>query len=376
MRVLIWALWLLPVLAAPVSAGSFDTAAKAAILMDARSGDVLFAKNSDQPLPPASMSKLMTAFMVFERLEQGTLRLEDELPVSERAWRMGGSKMFVGIGSRVKVSDLLRGIIVQSGNDACIVVAESLAGSEEAFAEQMTERGAEIGLTNSHFMNATGWPHDEHMMSVRDLAAIASMIISRFPEYYELYSIREFEYNEINQYNRNPLLRRNVPGVDGMKTGYTEDAGYGLVASADRDGRRLILVVAGLETPGQRSTEAERLLEYGFREFEQYRIYNAGDVVDQAAVWLGADDTVDLVAGDDVWVTLDREARQSLQARILYDEPVASPVTKGQAIGQVEISAPSIETRYVPLVAGADVGEAGPVNRALGALSYLVFGSG
>lgn len=359
-----------------LTATPFDTAAKAAILVDHRSGEVLFSKNPDEALPPASMSKLMTALIVFEQLKEGALDLDDELPVSEKAWRMGGSKMFVEVGGSVAVGDLLRGIIVQSGNDACIVVAEALAGSEDAFADLMNARGGEIGLEHSTFRNATGWPDPEHRMSVRDLARLGSHIIGEFPEFYELYSLREYEYNEINQFNRNPLLRRGVDGVDGMKTGYTREAGYGLVASAERDGRRLVMVIAGLDSARQRSVEAQRLLEYGFREFEEYRIFDEGEVVEKAAVWLGETATVDLVPADHVYVTLDREARGTLSAKVIYNEPVRSPVIAGQEIGRVEVSAPSIQTRSIPLIAATDVPEAGPVNRVISTLSYLILGAG
>ena len=225
----------------PGAAGAFEIAARAAILVDHRNDVELFSKEPDTPLPPASMSKLMTALLVFEDLKSGRLGLDQELPVSEKAWRMGGSRMFVEVNTRVTVRDLLRGVIVQSGNDACIVLAEALAGSEQAFVDRMNQRARELGLENSHFANVTGWPDPAHRMSVRDLAKVARLIIERYPEYYELYSIREFEYNGINQQNRNPLLQAEVPGVDGMKTGYTSEAGYGLVASAERDGRRLIL---------------------------------------------------------------------------------------------------------------------------------------
>ncbi len=368
-------LLVLSALPGPVAAAVFDTAAKAAILIDYRTGQVLFAKNPDEPRPPASMSKLMTAYLVFERLKEGSLRLEDELPVSEKAWRTGGSKMFVQVGTRVKVADLLRGMIVQSGNDACVVLAEALAGSERAFAELMNRKAPELGLTNSSFANATGLPDPDHYMSVRDLAVLARRIIREFPEYFELYSEREFTYNKIRQFNRNPLLRKKVPGVDGMKTGYTKEAGYGLVATAERDGRRLILVVAGLETARQRAIEAERLLEFGFREFREYRLFEAGAPVVEADVWLGEADKVPLVPRDLVAVTLSRQARASLEVRVRYDNPVPAPVVEGQKLGELVITASEIEPLTVPLVAGADVAKAGMLGRILGAVGYLVWGA-
>jgi D-alanyl-D-alanine carboxypeptidase (penicillin-binding protein 5/6) len=355
-------------------AAAFETAARAAILMDYRTGDTLFEKNADEAIPPASMSKLMTAYMVFARLKEGSLTLADTLPVSEKAWRTGGSKMFVKVGDRVSVDDLLHGVIVQSGNDACIVLAEALAGSEQAFADRMTHRAAEIGLTNSVFRNATGLPDPEHRMSVRDLAILAAMIIREFPDYYHLYSEREFTYAGIRQYNRNPLLQDGVAGVDGMKTGYTEEAGYGLVVSAERDGRRLILVVAGLENARQREGEAERLLEYGFRDFLEYRLFAAGEPVVEPQVWLGAEPSVALVPEELVAITLSRPARDDLQVKLRYQEPLAAPVRAGDPLGEIEITAPGHETRSVPLVAREDVAEAGVVGRILHSLGYLVSG--
>jgi len=361
--------------AAPVLAQSFETAARAAILIDHRSGDVLFEKNPDEPIPPASMSKLMTALVAFEELEAGTLSLEQMIPVSERAWRMGGSRMFIEVGTRVSVHELLQGIIVQSGNDACIAIAEALSGSEEAFADRLTRRGIEIGLTNSTIKNATGWPHHEHLMSVRDLSTVARQIISRFPQYYQYYSQLEFEYNDINQHNRNPLLQAGIPGVDGMKTGYTREAGYGLVASAERDGRRLILVVAGLETIGERRREAERLLEFGFRYFEEYRLFEPDTVVVEAPVWQGAAPTVPLVAGEVVGITLTRQARDTLQVKVVYDSPVPAPIEAGQVIGHVEMTGAGMPTRMMPLQAARSVERAGVIGRMTSTLEYLVFGA-
>jgi len=363
------------VVATSALAQSFETAARAAILIDHRSGDVLFEKNPDQAIPPASMSKLMTALVAFEELEAGNLSLEQMIPVSERAWRMGGSRMFIEVGNRVSVHDLLQGIIVQSGNDACVAIAEALSGSEEAFADRLTRRGIEIGLTNSTIKNATGWPHPEHLMSVRDLSTVARQIITRFPQFYQYYSQLEFEFNNINQRNRNPLLQAGIPGVDGMKTGYTREAGYGLVASAERNGRRLILVVAGLDSIAQRRSEAERLLEFGFRHFEEYRLFEPDAVVAEAPVWQGADATVPLVAGEVVGITLTRQARDTLRVRVVYDSPVPAPIQAGQVLGHVEMTAEGVPTRMMPLVAAQSVERAGVIGRMTGTLHYLVFGA-
>ncbi|MFO1066965.1 MAG: D-alanyl-D-alanine carboxypeptidase family protein [Geminicoccaceae bacterium] len=353
-------------------ARAFDTTAQAAIMIDFRTGAVLFEKNPDEPRPPASMSKLMTAYMAFDALRAGRLKLDDMLPVSEQAWKMGGSQMFLEVGDRVAVKDLLRGIIIQSGNDACVVMAEALAGSEAAFAEQMNAKAKELGLTSSSFRNASGLDEPGHLMSVRDLATLARRIITEFPDFYPIYSEIEFTYAGIKQQNRNPLLHSKVPGVDGMKTGHTDDAGYGLVASAKRGDQRLILVIAGMESPRARAAEAERLLEYGFREFKEYTLFPAGQPVRDVAVWLGEKPRLPLVPQQTVAVTLSREARQGMVVKLVFDDPVAAPIAKDQPVGRVEVTAPGTQPFTVPLLAGEAVAEAGMLGRLTGAFGYLV----
>jgi serine-type D-Ala-D-Ala carboxypeptidase (penicillin-binding protein 5/6) len=355
-------------------AQAFETAAKAAIILDGRTGAVLFEKHADERIPPASMSKLMTAYMIFDQLKGGKLRLDEEVLVSERAWKMGGSQMFVEVGERVKVEDLIRGIIIQSGNDACVTLAEAIAGSEEEFARQMTEKATEIGLTGSSFANATGLDAPDHLMTVRDLALLARRIITSFPEYYKYYAEREYEYAGIKQPNRNPLLQAGVPGVDGMKTGFTDDSGYGLVATAKRDDRRVITVMAGLESARQRRAEGERLLEYGFREFQEYRLFDPGTPAGEADVWQGVAPEVPLVVTATAAVTLSREARKGLVVKLAYASPVPAPIVAGQQLGRAEITAPGMAPMTVPLVAANDVARAGMLARATGALSYLVWG--
>jgi D-alanyl-D-alanine carboxypeptidase (penicillin-binding protein 5/6) len=372
-RVVLSLLAAILVAASSPGAKAYETPAHAAILVDLESGQELYAKNADLPVPPASMSKLMTVLMVFERLADGSLSLDDTLPVSEKAWRKGGSKMFVEVGSRVRVEDLLHGIIVQSGNDACIVVAEALGGTEEAFSEQMTRRAHELGLTNSTFKNASGWPDPGHLMSVRDLARLATIIIENHPEYYGIFAEKEFTYSGIRQYTRNPLLRRDL-GVDGLKTGHTEKAGYGLTASAVREGRRLIMVLAGLEGPADRARESERLLEHGFRDFKNYQLFARGDSVDHADVWLGSTGTVPLVVQDDVWVSLTPEGRRDLEVKVVYDGPIPAPVADGTQLAQLEISAPGLEPRRVPLIAGEAVQAANVFGRMTSAIGYLIWG--
>jgi serine-type D-Ala-D-Ala carboxypeptidase (penicillin-binding protein 5/6) len=354
-------------------AEAYETAAHAAILIDLQSGQELYAKNADVPLHPASMSKLMTVLMVFERLADGSLSLDDTLPVSEKAWRKGGSKMFVDLGSRVRVEDLLHGIIVQSGNDACIVVAEALGGTEEAFSEQMTRRGRELGLTHSVFKNASGWPDADHLMSARDLATLATIIIKQYPQYYKIFGEKEFIYNNIRQHARNPLLYQDI-GADGLKTGHTEEAGYGLTASAVRDGRRLVMVLAGLQRPGDRAREAAGLLDYGYRNFKNYQLFARGDAVEQADVWLGSAGSVPLLVQEDVWVSLTADGRRDLRVKVAYDGPIPAPIADGSQVAELEITAPGLQPRRIPLIAGDTVQAASMFGRVTSALGYLIWG--
>jgi D-alanyl-D-alanine carboxypeptidase (penicillin-binding protein 5/6) len=362
-------------LAVPLRAGALETAGRQAIIVDYQTGTVLFEKNADEPMAPASMSKLMTVYLVFEQLKSGRISMEDTLPVSEKAWRKGGSKMFVEVNSQVKIADLLRGIIVQSGNDACIVVAEGLAGSVPAFAELMNKKARELGLTGSHFVNASGWPDPEQKMTARDLAVLAKRIIQDFPEYYEIFSEKEFTYNGIRQGNRNPLLYRNM-GADGLKTGHTEESGYGLTASAERNGRRVILVVHGLGGMQERADESARLIEWAFREFANYEFVKAGETIATAPVWLGESETVPLVVEEDLTVTLPRGDRDKVRVVARFDGPVPAPIEAGQVIGELEISAPGIEPRVVPLLAGAPVERLGPGGRIIASFRHLLFPGG
>ena len=361
-------------LAAARPAWALETPARQAILVEDSTGTVLLEKNADEPMPPSSMSKIMTAYMVFDRLAEGGLSLDDTFLVSEKAWRKGGSKMFVEVGKRVSVEDLLRGIIVQSGNDACIVVAEGLSGSEEAFSEEMTERGRDIGLNGSVFKNASGWPEKGHVMTARDIAWLAHRTIHDFPQYYHYYAETSFTYNGIRQGNRNPLLYREM-GADGLKTGHTTAAGYGLAASAERDGRRLILVINGLKGPNTRLREAERLIDFGFRAFSTYALFEEGATVAEADVWLGDAATVPLVVAGGLVVTLRREARRKMQVRIVYDGPVPAPIARGEPIGKLVVDAPGTSPVEVPLVAGADVGKLSMVRRLGAAVGYLLWGA-
>ena len=359
-------------------AQAIETIAREAILMDMTTGEVLFEKNADQAMAPASMSKMMTAYMVFERLRDGRLSLDDTFSVSETAWRKGGAKsgsstMFLEPGNRVRVEDLIRGIVVQSGNDASIVIAEGLAGSEEAFALEMNRRAQELGLRNSTFKNATGWPDPGHETTARDLAILAIRTIEDFPEYYHYYTEKEFTYNGIRQINRNPLIYKDI-GADGLKTGHTADSGYGLAASAKRGDRRLILVVNGLLSRKARAREPERLLEWGFREFSNYTLFKAGDIVSEADVWLGQNTAVPLLIEGDLVITLARKARLGMKVTVEYEGPIAAPIVKGDRLAKLVVTAPEREPLEVPLVAGANVERLSLFGRLGAALGYILWG--
>jgi serine-type D-Ala-D-Ala carboxypeptidase (penicillin-binding protein 5/6) len=350
-----------------------ETQAKHAFIVEAETGTVLLDKLADEHMPPASMSKIMTAYIVFDMLKQGRASLEDELPVSERAWRLQGSKMFVPIGGRIKIDDLLKGMIIQSGNDACLVLAEGLAGSEEAFVELMNQKAKEIGLKDSHFANVDGLPNPDHWMTARDLATLSIRTIKDFPDYYHYYGQIEYEYNNIKQGNRNPLLYKGV-GADGLKTGHTEEAGFSLTASVKRDDRRIVVVLGGLPTMKARAQESERLIEWAFREFNDYRLFAAGDKVEDAEVWLGSEPKVPLTVAQDLIVTLPRRARKDMKVTAEYDRPIPAPIDKDQTIGKLIVTAPDVPPAEVPLVAGAKVERMDPFGRIATLAGYLVWG--
>jgi D-alanyl-D-alanine carboxypeptidase (penicillin-binding protein 5/6) len=370
-------------LTAPVPSivGGIDTQAKHALVLEADTGAVLLDKLSEERIPPASMSKVMTAYLVFDYLKQGRAKLEDELPVSEKAWRTQGSKMFVQIGSRVKIDDLLRGMIVQSGNDACIVLAEGLAGSTSAFVDQMNDEAKKIGLNNSHFANVDGLPDPDHYMTARDLATLGMRTIKDFPEFYHYYSEKEFSFNtvaannrevNINQGNRNPLLYKDL-GADGLKTGHTDEAGYSLLGSVLRDKRRVIVVVSGLPSMKARAQESERLVDWAFREFNNYQLFAAGDKVDDAEVWLGSEAKVPITVAGDLVVTLPRKSRKDMKVTVAYDKPVPAPIKKGEPVGKVVVTAADMAPAEAPLIAGANVDRMGPVGRVAMAAAHLIW---
>lgn len=370
----------LPAWASAVSAQemSIDTSAREALLLDYETGTVLFSRNADVAMPPSSMSKLMTTVMIFDRLKDGSVSLDDKFRVSENAWRKGGaasggSTMFLEPNSEVRVEDLLRGIIVQSGNDACIVAAEGLMGSEDAFSEAMNRRAKEIGLTSSHFVNATGLPDDQHYVTARDLATLSRHIITHYPEFYSIYSELKFSYNGITQSNRNPLLY-TMQGADGLKTGHTSVAGYGLTASAVMDGRRQILIINGTDSVQARATEAEKLMTWGFRNFMNRKLFTAGETVTEAEVWLGTADVVPLVLEQDLKLTLPRRADSNMEVKVMYNGPIPAPIAKGQEVGKLVISGPDIQPLEIPLVAAVEVERQGFFGRILAAAHHLLFG--
>jgi D-alanyl-D-alanine carboxypeptidase (penicillin-binding protein 5/6) len=353
--------------------GPVDTAARWAYGMDWDTGVTLLEKQPDDEMPPSSMTKLMTIYIVYDRLKQGRLKLDDVLPVSERAWRMQGSKMFVQIGSSVKVEDLIRGMIVQSGNDAAVVLAEAIGGSEEGFADLMNAKAKELGLTHSRFRNCTGWPDPEHHMSVRDIAILASRIIRDFPEYYHYDAEKTFEYNGINQANRNPMVQKGT--ADGLKTGHTEAGGFGIVVSAKRNSRRVILVLNGMNSMRERGEESERLMDWLFFNFEDVTLYGAGAVVENVPVWLGERSMVPLVAENDLRVTMPRNWRQKASVKVSYDAPLTAPIQKGEAVGRLVLSGEGVPNFSVPLVAGDDVHRLGLPGRAMAVVSRYITGT-
>lgn len=337
---------------------AFSTLADFALIMDYRTGEILYDKNGRIPTAPASMSKLMTVAIVFERLKNGSLSLEDQFEVSEKAWRKGGSKMWVRVDTEIALQDLLRGVIVQSGNDACIVIAENIAGSEEAFVELMNRKAREWGLKDSTFANATGWPDPNHKMSMRDLALLARKIINEYGEFYALYAEREFTWEKIRQANRNPLLDA-FDGADGLKTGHTEESGYGLVGSAMRDGERRIVVVNGLSSERERGTESARLMRIAFNDFTTKTFYNPGDIVAEAEVFKGRDATVPLIADEEVSLILHRASIDNARATVIYEGPVAAPIREKQQIGFLKIEVDGGDSKEYPLYAGRAVEEKG-----------------
>jgi D-alanyl-D-alanine carboxypeptidase (penicillin-binding protein 5/6) len=365
---------------APAAQSVFETKAKHAILMNADANLVLYEKEADELVPPASMSSLMTLAVVFRELKAGHIKLEDQFKVSEHAWRTGGapagsSAMFAPLNSMVSVSDLIQGVTVQSGNDAAIILAEGIGGTEEAFAQQMNDYAKEIGLTKSHFVNSTGLPAEGHVMTARELAMLARFLIYTYPEYYHFFGQRDFTFNNKHTFNnRNPLIFAPDLGVDGLKTGYIEEAGYGLVASAKRGEQRLILVVNGLNTKQEREGEPRRLIEWGFKSFRPFRLFDEGQKVSDALVWGGTQHYVPLVGDGNINIILPATASGKVSASIVYQGPIKAPIRKGDRVAVLRItSSESSATNEIPLYAADDVGASNFLMRGLDSLGCLAF---
>lgn len=356
---------------APAAASAFETRATAAWVYDMSTQTVLLDKNADTPVPPASMSKLMTLNMLFEALRDNRVTMDTTFPVSSRATemtRLGGSTMYLQENDRPAVKDLIHGIIINSGNDACVVVAEGLAGTEEAFATLMTERAKAIGLTHSTFRNASGWPDPEQRMSMRDLGTLGKRLIEEFPELYPIFSQTQFNYKDrapANANNRNPLLKIAAADwqADGLKTGHTTEAGYGLVGSAVMGDRRVIFAMTGLPSDKDRAAEAESIVNWAFRQFTQKTVVKAGTRVTDAQVWLGDADTVGLVPAEDVRLLLPSQVQESVTAEVIYNGPVEAPIAKGAQLGELIIHIPDLPDARVPLVAEGDVAKGGFLKR-------------
>ena len=362
----------------PALAQEFETKAKFAALMDYESGTLLFQKDADAALEPASMAKLMTVAVVFDELQRGRLSMDDEFFISEHAWRdggasSGGSTMFAELNSKVKVSDLLRSVIIQSGNDAAIALAEGIGGTEQTFAKMMNQLGQEIGLTGSNFTNSTGLPDPSQYSTARDLATIARFIIAQFPEYYPIFSEPEFTWNKIRQQNRNSLVEMGI-GVDGLKTGHTEAAGYGTVVSTASSGRRLIAVLHGLTSMTERAEEARKMITWGARGFELIPVFPEGEIVAYASVYGGKEPQVGLVGKGNIELFIPKGAKDCPQATVTYRGPLRPPVQAGTEVGQLNITCGGVVVQVTPLFAAESVEEGDIVRKALDALKQLALG--
>lgn len=353
------------------AASGFETRATSLYIRDLSTGIVLMEKAADVPLPPASMSKLMTLLMLFEAIEDGRMNLGTEFSVSERAHAMGGSRMFLEVRDRPTAEDLIRGIAVHSGNDATVVVAEGLAGTEEAFAQLATRRARELGMRNTTIANSSGWPNPDHLMSKRDLGILAEHIITHYPQYYSYLSEREFTWNGITQPNRVPLLGAGI-GLDGLKTGFTSAAGYSLTGSARQGDRRIVFAFGGLSSERERVQEAEAIINWAFRQFAKVNVGEAGQVMETAPVWLGEAATVPLVLAEDADILVPATGSRDLQARVIYDSPLPAPISAGDVLGNLIIEIPDMGETSVALVAGADVAEGGFVVRAKASAERLM----
>lgn len=352
----------------------FQTPVKQAILIDLTTGTILYEKNSNELAPPSSMSKIMTVYTVFTEIKKGRLSLEDRLTVSKKAWRMGGSRMFIDVNSQVSVHDLLKGVIVQSGNDAAVCLAEGISGSEEAFVQLMSDMAQGIGVKTPLFANSTGMPDPNHLMTMRDIAVIATRTMMDHPDLYPLYKEKEFTYNNIRQQNRNPLIHDAEMGCDGLKTGHTDAGGYGLVASTVQNGRRLLMVVNGAATKRERAVESKRLINYGYRAFTSANLFSAGEFVGMADVWMGSKDEIPLMTTSNIAITVPRALQKDVKAEVVYKGPLEAPIKVGDEVAKIIVTIPGKDAREYPLVAGESVEKRGFFSRLGATVNYLVFG--
>ncbi len=364
---------LLVIYVKPISAAPISTTAKFAIIMDFDTENILLDKDANAKIFPASMSKLMTLYILFEEISEGSINMESEFLVSKKAWKKGGSKMFVEIGSYVKVKDLLRGIVVQSGNDACIVVAEGISGTEDAFVDLMNAKAKQLGLLNSNFKNSTGWPDDEHYMTSYDLALLSKKIIHDFPAFFNMFKEKEFTFNNIKQGNRNPLLY-SYKFSDGLKTGYTEASGFSLAATAEKSGQRLIAVLSGMESVKERKDETIKLLEWGFREYVNVNLFDKNETIIEADVWLGDKAIMDLITHQNVNFTLQKKNINNYSAKVVYNNPVPAPIKQNTEYGKLIIENTFKGTLVYPLYAREKIKKAGVFKKISSAFSFFIFG--
>ena len=347
-------------------------------IIDFDSNRVLLSKNPDSPMKPASMAKIMTLYIVFSRIAEGSLSLEDEFLVSEKAWKMGGSRSFLDVGTRVSIEALINGIAVQSGNDAAVVIAEGISGSEEAFSDEMNRFAKQLGMSNTNFTNSTGWPDDNLTTTARDLSLLTAALIRDFPSdiypsLYPVFAKADYTYNNIKQGNRNPLINRSL-GADGLKTGHTKESGYGLVGSAQRNGQRIIMVLNGMKSKKQRSLESNRLMDFMFREFRKYTFFEQGETVSFANVWLGKEAKIPLVLETELSRVLSRSERSNTKITVNYNDPVQAPLAKGDEVGTLWLEVNSVREE-IPIIAGRDVGQLPVFSRVTEAIKYLIFGA-
>ena len=351
---------------------AFDSKAKSALLIDYDSGQELFIKNKTDKVFPASMSKLMTLYVLFDSLERDIISLEDKFPVSKNAYQKEGSTIYAELGTEISVEDLIRGIIVSSGNDACVIVAESLAGSEDIFVDQLNFYAKEMGLSNSNFINSSGLHDDNHYSTVEDLTILAKRIIEDFPNYYYYFSDTSFTWNNITQYNRNNILKSNI-GVDGLKTGYTSKSGYGIIVSSEKDDKRLIAIVTGLESVDERTSEITRLLNYGYRGFKNYKIFSENQIIDYVYVWKGKKEQVPIVVPKEIDLSLNIPGRRGLKVEYSFREPLIAPINKDEIIGEIKIIIPNNDSLLMPLRAGEDVKKVNFFSGFIKSLDYFLY---